>query len=292
MSSFQVKRVTLPGDTEVFYREAGNSRASTPKILLLHGFPTSSHQYRNLIPLLSPTHHVIAPDLPGFGFTNVPLEYEYTFSNLAQTIFDFVHALEIKKYAIYIFDYGAPVGLRLALKDPGAVTAIVSQNGNAYVEGLGDFWAPIKQFWQTDTPEIRQQLEDSLMSFSATKWQYEFGVSDPERVKRIEPEGYWLDQTLMERPGNKEIQLALFKDYKNNVDLYPQFQAYLREAQPPVLCVWGGNDSIFVRPGAEAFKRDVPEAEIYFYDTGHFALESYLVEISSKMLAFLGMHGV
>lgn len=287
MPNSKVNTVVADG-INIFYRSAGLPTA--PVVLLLHGFPTSSHQFRNLIPILSSKYRVIAPDLPGFGFTEVPGErnYKYTFENIAVTIGAFVDALKLTKFAIYVFDYGAPVGLRLALERPDSITAIITQNGNAYVEGLGDFWSPIRGFWVNDTPEVRETLSNALLKFGATKWQYEFGVTDPGRVALIEPEGYYLDQALMDRPGNPDIQLGLFKDYENNVALYPKFHSYFRERQPPVLAVWGKNDVIFVPAGAEAFKKDVENLEVKFFETGHFALESHLEEISTAILEFLG----
>lgn len=291
MSNFKVNTITADG-IDIFYRSAGSPTA--PVILLLHGFPTSSHQFRNLIPLLSPKYRVIAPDLPGFGFTHVPTErnYKYTFENIATSISAFVDALKLTKFAIYIFDYGAPTGLRLALKRPDSITAIISQNGNAYTEGLGDFWKPVQEFWANDTPAKREELSNALLTFGATKWQYEFGVTEPARLASIAPETYHLDQALLERPGNKDIQLDLFKDYENNVALYPDFHAYFRERQPPVLAVWGKNDVIFVEGGAEAFRKDVKNLEIKLFETGHFALESYLEEISAAILEFLGKNVV
>jgi pimeloyl-ACP methyl ester carboxylesterase len=285
MSTFQISTLTLPDTSTIFYRTAGSP--TCPTLLLLHGYPSSSHQYRNLIPLLSPHYHIIAPDLPGFGFTTVPSNYVYTFENLTNTLQTFIRALSITNFTIYIFDYGAPVGLRLALQMPSAITAIISQNGNAYEEGLGAAWAPIRSYWADKTPEKGDELKSTLMVFNTTKWQYESGNTE-ETVAKIQPEGYWLDQTLMDRPGNKDIQLALFYDYQNNVGLYPKFQEYFRERQPPLLAVWGKNDAFFVPPGAEAFKRDLPRAVVRFVDAGHFALETRLEEIADEVKEFLG----
>ncbi|KAL0640434.1 hypothetical protein Q9L58_000403 [Maublancomyces gigas] len=286
MSNSKVNTIIADG-INVFYRSAGLPTA--PVVLLLHGFPTSSHQFRNLIPILSTKYRVIAPDLPGFGFTQVPSErnYKYTFENIAVSIGAFVDALKLTKFAIYIFDYGAPVGLRLALERPDSITAIITQNGNAYVEGLGNFWGQIREFWVNDTPEVRENLSNALLTFGATKWQYEFGVTDPDRLALIAPETYYLDQALMERPGNENIQLDLFKDYENNLALYSKFHSYFRARQPPVLAVWGKNDVIFIPAGAEAFKKDIENLEVKFFETGHFALESHLEEISTAILEFL-----
>ena len=268
---------------DVFYRAAGP--ADAPVILLLHGYPTSSHMFRELIPRLAGKYRVIAPDLPGFGFTTVPAEhnYKYTFDAIAKTIEAFVDALHLTRYAIYIFDYGAPTGLRLALAHPERVTAIVSQNGNAYEEGLGDAWDPIKAYWKEPTQEHREGLRQFL-SLEMTKWQYTHGVADPGKVA---PESYTLDQALMERPGNKEIQLDLILDYANNVTLYPKFQEYFRTAQPPLLAIWGKNDPFFIPPGAEAYKRDNPNAQVKMLDTGHFAIETHVEEIAEGILELL-----
>ena len=226
----------------VFYREAG--AADAPVLLLLHGFPSSSHQFRDLIPLLAHKYRLIAPDLPGFGFTEVPGErnYVYTFDALGETIRQFVDVLNLKRYAMYLFDYGAPTGLRLALAYPQRVSAIVSQNGNAYLEGLGDAWAPIRQYWAEPSPANRQVINDAILHLEGTRWQYVEGVSDPERIA---PEGYHLDALLLERPGNKDIQLDLFYDYRNNLKLYPAFQQFFRDTQVPTLAIWGQGRSVF-----------------------------------------------
>jgi pimeloyl-ACP methyl ester carboxylesterase len=263
----------------VFYREAGAPDA--PVVLLLHGYPTSSHMFRELIPRLAAKYRVIAPDLPGFGWTRVPAErkYQYSFASLAKTMEAFVDALGLTRYAIYVFDYGAPTGFRLALARPEQVTAIVSQNGNAYEEGLGDAWDPIKAYWKEPTQEHRDALRQFL-TLDANKWQYTHGVANPEVVA---PETYTLDTALLERPGNKEIQLDLFLDYASNVALYPKFQEYFRTAQPPLLAIWGKNDPFFIPPGAEAYKRDNPNAVVEMLDTGHFALETHVEEIAAAM---------
>jgi pimeloyl-ACP methyl ester carboxylesterase len=277
------KHATVDGN-KIFYREAGPETA--PTILLLHGFPTSSHMFRDLIPALADRYHVVAPDLPGFGFSDAPdrKEFRYTFENLAKTIDGFTKSIGLERFAIYVFDYGAPVGLRLALADPERVTAIISQNGNAYVEGLSQGWNPIQKYWKEPTPENRAALRDFLKP-EATKWQYVHGVQDESQVA---PESYALDSALLARPGNDEIQLDLFLDYANNVALYPKFQEYFRAKQPPLLAVWGKNDPFFLPPGAEAFKRDNPNAEVHFYDTGHFALETHHPEIAGAIRDFLG----
>jgi pimeloyl-ACP methyl ester carboxylesterase len=268
---------------KIFYREAGP--ADAPVILLLHGYPTSSHMFRHLMPRLASSFRVIAPDLPGFGFTEVPSErqYRYTFDNLGVTINAFVEALNLKRYAIYVFDYGAPTGFRLAVAHPERVTAIISQNGNGYVDGLGDAWDPIKKYWKEPAPANREALR-GFIGLEGTKWQYVHGVTDPVQV---EPEAYWLDTVLLQRPGNAEIQLDLFLDYASNVKLYPTFQEYFRKSQPPLLAAWGKNDPFFIPPGAEAFRKDIPSAKVVFYDTGHFALETHVEEISEEIHSFL-----
>jgi pimeloyl-ACP methyl ester carboxylesterase len=267
----------------VFYREAGEPTA--PVVLLLHGFPASSFQYRELIPRLADSYRVIAPDLPGFGFTEVPTDrgYVYTFDALAKTIEAFTNALELKKYALYVFDYGAPTGFRLAMAHPERVTAIVSQNGNAYEEGLGDAWAPIRRYWSDPSAENRNAIRGALTA-EGMRREYSVGMLNSEVVA---PESYTLDAALLARPGNVEIQLDLFLDYANNVKLYPQFQEYFRTATPPLLAIWGSKDLYFIPPGAEAFRRDIPNAAVRFVETGHFALETHLEEITTAMRAFL-----
>ena len=277
------KHIAVDGN-RIFYREAGP--ATAPTILLLHGFPTSSHMFRNLIPALADSFHVVAPDLPGFGFSDSPdrKKFRYTFENLAKTIGAFTDAIGLQRFAIYVFDYGAPVGFRLALAHPERITAIISQNGNAYEEGLSEGWNPIQKYWKEQTPENRAALRDFLKP-EATKWQYVHGVQDESQVA---PESYTLDSALLERPGNDEIQLDLFLDYASNVALYPKFQEYFRNRQTPLLAVWGKNDPFFLPPGAEAFKRDNANAEVRFYDTGHFALETHHREIAGAIRDFLG----
>jgi pimeloyl-ACP methyl ester carboxylesterase len=269
--------------SKIFYREAGPKTA--PTILLLHGFPTSSHMFRNLIPSLADRYHVIAPDLPGFGFSDAPdrKRFRYTFEHLAKVIGSFTQAIDVERYAIYVFDYGAPVGLRLALAHPERITAIISQNGNAYEEGLSQGWNPIQKYWKEPTLENRTALRDFLTP-EATQSQYLYGVQDETLVA---PEAYQLDSALLARSGNDEIQLDLFLDYASNVALYPKFQEYFRTKRPPLLAVWGKNDPFFLPPGAEAFMRDNPNAEVHFYDTGHFALETHHREIADAIREFL-----
>jgi len=282
-----IRRIEADG-VNVFYREAG--RADAPVVLLLHGFPTSSFQYRELIPRLADKYRVIAPDLPGFGFTEVPekRKYKYTFEALAETILAFTDVLGLTRYALYVFDYGAPTGFRLAMARPERVTAIVSQNGNAYEEGLGDAWAPIRKYWSEPTAKNRLMLRRALGP-EGLKSQYTDGVPHPERIA---PEGYTLDAAMIERPGNMEIQLDLFLDYANNVKLYPKFQEYFRASKPPLLAIWGKYDPFFIPPGAEAFPRDNPNATVQFLETGHFALETHVEEIASAMREFLARSGV
>jgi pimeloyl-ACP methyl ester carboxylesterase len=268
---------------DLFYREAGNPAA--PTLLLLHGFPTSSHMFRNLIPKLADNYHVVAPDLPGFGFSDSPprSEFEYTFEHLARVIGTFTEKLGLQRFAIYIFDYGAPVGLRLALAHPERISAIISQNGNAYEEGLSEGWNPIQKYWKEPSTANRAALRDFLKP-EATKWQYTHGVADPSLIA---PESYALDSALLARPGNDDIQLDLFLDYASNVALYPKFQAFFRENKPPFLAIWGQNDPFFLPAGAKAYARDNPKGEIRFLDTGHFALETHANEIASAIQAFL-----
>jgi pimeloyl-ACP methyl ester carboxylesterase len=273
----------------VFYRAAGEP--SAPVVLLLHGFPTSSFMFRELIPRLADQFRVIAPDLPGFGFTEVPEErkYTYSFDALARTIEAFTNALGLNRYAIYVFDYGAPTGLRLAMAHPERVTAIVSQNGNAYEAGLGDAWGPIRKYWADPTAENREVIGKNILTLEGTRWQYTHGVANPESVP---PESYTLDVALLERKGNKEIQLDLFLDYASNVKLYPKFQEYFRKSKPPLLAIWGKNDPFFIPAGAEAFRKDLPHARVQFLDTGHFATETHVVEIAAAMREFLADRAV
>lgn len=290
MATTKISRIEADG-IDIFYRHAGPTAPDSPTVLLLHGFPSSSHMFRNLIPLLATKYRAIAPDLPGFGFTTVPPErdYTYTFASLTATLTAFVDALGLERFAIYIFDYGAPTGLRLALERPGAVAAIVTQNGNAYTEGLGEeFWAPLQRAWASGSREdgAVRALEGALTA-DMTRRQYTDGSPDPGAVP---PEAYTLDQALMERPGSGQVQLDLFYDYRTNVALYPDFQRYLRGSGVPVLAVWGENDAIFVREGAEAFGRDVERGKfvLRWLDAGHFALETNEVVVAREMDDFFG----
>ncbi|KML65774.1 alpha/beta fold hydrolase [Pectobacterium peruviense] len=271
------------GNVNIFYREAG--KPSSPSILLLHGFAASSYMFRELIPLLADNYHVIAPDLPSFGFTESPGsdEYDYTFDNLAKTIEQFTEQLKLPRYAIMVHDYGAPVGWRLATAHPDRITAIISQNGNAYEEGLAQGWDAIRRYWQSPTAENRAALHD-FPTAASVKWQYLEGVSDTSLVS---PDGYTLEGLHVSRPGNADIQLDLLLDYASNVQRYPEFQTYFREQQPPLLAVWGRHDPYFLPAGAEAWKRDIPHADIRFYDTGHFALETHGNDIIPVIHAFL-----
>jgi pimeloyl-ACP methyl ester carboxylesterase len=276
---------TIEADgVSVFYRAAGDTAA--PTVLLLHGFPTSSFMFRELIPRLAHRFRVVAPDLPGFGFTEVPAKrrYIYTFDAIAKTIDAFTEALNLNHFAMYVFDYGAPTGFRLASAHPERVTAIVSQNGNAYEEGLGDGWAPIRKYWAEPTTENREALRKAVLTLEGTRWQYTHGVANPDSVP---PESYTLDAALLERVGNKDIQLDLFHDYISNLKLYPKFQEYFRRSQPPLLAIWGKNDPFFIPAGAEAFRKDLPNAQVEFLDTGHFAIETHVIEIAAAMKEFL-----
>jgi pimeloyl-ACP methyl ester carboxylesterase len=274
---------------DIFYRDAGPKNG--PVFLLLHGFPTSSHMFRNLIPLLADRYRIIAPDYPGFGQSAMPdrKNFRYTFARYAELVGGLLQKLQIDRYAVYLMDYGAPVGYRLALEHPGSVSALVIQNGNAYDEGLKEFWNPIKAYWANDSEANRNALA-GLVTLETTKFQYTDGVKD---VTRIDPDNWLHDQTLLDRPGNKDIQLDLFRDYGTNVALYPQFQAFLRKRQPPALIVWGANDKIFPADGARAYLRDIPHAEMHLLDTGHFALEDKLDEMAPLIRNFLDhtLHG-
>ena len=276
------RTVTVDGH-RIFYRDAGEP--THPALLLLHGFPSSSHMFRNLIPLLADRYHIVAPDLPGFGFSDAPdrAAFDYTFDNLARVVEGFIDQVGLERYAIYVFDYGAPVGFRLALARPERVTAIISQNGNAYEEGLSAGWTPIRKYWQELTAANRDAIREFLTP-ETTKWQYVHGVSDETLVA---PESYALDSALLARPGNDEIQLDLFLDYASNVALYPKFHDYFRTKRPPFLAVWGKNDPFFLPAGAEAFKRDIPGAVVRFFDTGHFALETHVEEIAAAIRDFV-----
>ena len=268
----------------VFYREAGTRGA--PKLLLLHGFPSAGHMFRDLIPLLSDKFHIVAPDLPGFGQSDMPPRetFRYTFDNVARVIERLTEVIGFDRFAVYVFDYGAPTGFRLALRHPERITAIISQNGNAYEDGLSDNWTPLKTYWQDPSPVNRDALR-ALLTPEATRWQYTHGVPDATTVA---PDGQNLDNFYLARPGSDDVQLDLFADYRSNVALYPSFQDYFRTHKPPFLAVWGKNDPFFIPPGAEAFRRDNPNAVVQFFDTGHFALETHAREIAESIRAFLG----
>lgn len=275
MSTIQYRTADVDG-FEVFYREAGSP--TSPKLLLLHGFPSASHMFRDLIPLLAERFHIIAPDLPGFGQSAMPPRnaFTYSFDNLAAVIDRFTEVVQFDRFIVYVFDYGAPTGFRIAARHPERIAGIISQNGNAYVEGLSDGWNPIRAYWNDPSEENRQALR-ALLAPEATKWQYTHGVADESSVS---PDGIALDNHYLARPGADEIQLDLFGDYQSNVALYPTFQAYFRTYRPPFLAIWGRNDPFFLPPGAEAFRRDIPDADVRFLDTGHFALETHAAEIA------------
>ena len=280
MTDISYRTVNVEG-VKVFYREAGSPGAA--KLLLLHGFPSSSHMYRDLIPLLADRYHIVAPDLPGFGQSDAP-KGSNTFDSIAETIDRFIEIVGFDRYAVYVFDYGAPTGFRLAVKHPERITAIISQNGNAYEEGLGDEWSPIQAYWREPSEENRNALKAAFTP-EATVWQYTHGVPDASKVS---PDGYSLDSFYLARPGSEKIQLDLFGDYKSNVALYPTFQNYFRTHKPRLLAVWGKHDPFFVPPGAEAYRRDIPEAIVKLLDTGHFALETHATEIAAEIRSFLG----
>ncbi len=280
------KTIEIDG-LDIFYREAGS--ANNPTILLLHGFPTSSHMFRNLIPALADEFHLIAPDYPGFGASSMPRidEFEYSFDKLADIVEKLTIKLDLQQYFLYLMDYGAPVGYRLAAKYPNKVLGLIVQNGNAYEEGLGDFWQPIKAYWQNKTPDNAQVLADNFLTIEATKWQYTNGVRDPEAIA---PDNWFHDQYLLDRPGNQEIQLELFYSYGTNPPLYPQWQEYFRQFQPPTLIVWGKGDYIFPEEGAHPYKRDLKNLEFHILDTGHFALEEDLELIANYIGNFARSH--
>ena len=282
MGGVKYRTVHVDG-LEIFYRDAGT--AEMPHLLLLHGFPSASHMFRDLIPLLADRFHVIAPDLPGFGQSGMPPRstFRYTFDNLAGVIDRFTQVVGLDRFAVYVFDYGAPIGFRLAMRHPERITGIVSQNGNAYEEGLSDGWNPIRAYWDVPSQTNREALR-ALLSPETTRWQYTHGVADTTAVS---PDGYALDTFYLARAGAEEVQLDLLGDYQSNVALYPAFQAYFRTYKPPFLAVWGQNDPFFLPPGAEAFKRDMPDAVVRFFDTGHFALETHVEEIAGAIRDFL-----
>jgi pimeloyl-ACP methyl ester carboxylesterase len=282
MTAIKYRSADVDG-LKVFYREAG--AADAPALLLLHGFPSASHMFRDLIPLLADRFHIVAPDLPGFGQSDMPArsKFAYTFDHVADVIDRFTEVVGLERFGVYVFDYGAPTGFRIAVKHPDRITAIISQNGNAYEEGLSEGWNPIRAYWQ----EPSQANRDALRTFLApetTRWQYTHGVSDETTVA---PDGLSLDNFYLARAGADEVQLDLFGDYKSNVALYPTFQKYFRTHKPPLLAVWGKNDPFFLPPGAEAFKRDIPGAVVRFFDTGHFALETHVSEIAAAIRGFL-----
>jgi pimeloyl-ACP methyl ester carboxylesterase len=282
MTAIKYRSADVDG-LKVFYREAG--AADAPALLLLHGFPSASHMFRDLIPLLADRFHVVAPDLPGFGQSDMPARstFTYTFDHVADVIDRFTEVVGLERFAVYVFDYGAPTGFRIAVKHPDRITAIISQNGNAYEEGLSEGWNPIRAYWQVPSQANRDALR-TFLAPDTTRWQYTHGVSDETMVA---PDGLSLDNFYLARPGADEVQLDLFGDYKSNVALYPTFQKYFRTHKPPLLAVWGRNDPFFLPPGAEAFKRDIPGAVVRFFDTGHFALETHASEIAAAIRGFL-----
>lgn len=278
MSTVHYRQADVDG-FNIFYREAGS--AGKPKLLLLHGFPSSGHMFRDLIPLLSEQFHIIAPDLPGFGQSDMPPreQFEYTFDNIANVIDRFTEVVGFDRFTVYVFDYGAPTGFRIAVKHPERITGIISQNGNAYTDGLSDGWTPVRAYWEDPSAENRAALQ-SFLSPETTRWQYVHGVSDESLVS---PDGIALDNYYLARKGAGDIQLDLLHNYQSNVALYPTFQAYFRKHQPRFLAVWGKHDPFFTPPGAEAFKRDIPDAQVHFFDTGHFALETHANEIAKRI---------
>ena len=282
MSAINYRSANVDG-LKIFYREAG--AADAPALLLLHGFPSASHMFRDLIPLLADRFHIVAPDLLGFGQSDMPArdKFAYTFDHLAEVIGRFTEVIGLNRFAMYVFDYGAPTGFRIAVKHPERITAIISQNGNAYEEGLSDGWTPIRAYWQEPSKANREALR-AFLTPATTRWQYTHGVTDEAAVS---PDGQSLDNYYLARAGADDIQLDLFGDYKSNVALYPAFQNYFRTHQPPFLAAWGKNDPFFLPPGAEAFKRDIPGAVIRFFDTGHFALETHAREIAAEIREFL-----
>lgn len=284
MSSISYRSADVDG-VKVFYREAG--RQGAPKLLLLHGFPSSSHMFRDLIPKLADRFHIVAPDLPGFGQSDMPARdrFAYTFDHIAEVIGRFTEVVGFDRFAMYVFDYGAPTGFRLAVKHPERIAAIISQNGNAYEEGLSEGWNPIRAYWKEPSQANREALR-ALLTHETTVWQYTHGVQDASLVS---PDGYSLDDFYLSRPGADEVQLDLFRDYRSNVALYPAFQQYFRTHQPPLLAVWGKNDPFFLPAGAEAFRRDLPAAVVRFLDTGHFALETHAAEVAVAIGEFLNL---
>ena len=279
MTDIRYRSVDVDG-IDIFYREAGVPGA--PKLLLLHGFPTSGHMFRDLIPKLADRYHLVAPDMPGFGRSDLPETNR--FESLADSMTGFTERVGFDRFAVYVFDFGAPTAFRMALRHPERITAIISQNGNAYEDGLGDGWNPVRAYWQDPSQTNRDALR-TLLTEETTIWQYTHGVPGPERVS---PDGYMLDMHYLARAGVADVQLDLFGDYRYNIEMYPAFQAYFRTYRPPFLAVWGQHDPFFLPPGAEAFKRDMPEADVQFFDTGHFALETHAEEIAAAIRRFLG----
>jgi pimeloyl-ACP methyl ester carboxylesterase len=284
--AIRYQRVTVDG-VEIFYREAGPQNA--PVLLLLHGFPTSSQMFRDLMPRLADRYHVIAPDYPGFGQSAAPApdKFDYSFDHFADLVQGFTQQLGLQRYALYVMDYGAPVGFRLASRHPECITALIVQNGNAYLEGIGEFWDPIKAYWKDNNAANRDAIRKAALTPEGTRWQYLNGVPDPNLVS---PDAYMLDQAYLERPGNKDIQLAMIYNYRTNLPKYPEWQAYFRKYRPPTLVIWGKNDAIFLAAGAEAYRRDNPQAEVHLLDTGHFALETHGPQIAALIRDFLGRH--
>lgn len=283
MTKTKNQTITVDGQT-IFYREAGD-KENTPTILLLHGFPTSSHMFRNIIPTLADKFHLIAPDYPGFGYSSMPSvdKFQYTFDNLAEIVDKFITQVGLKRYSLYVMDYGAPIGYRIAVKNPEKIEALIIQNGNAYDEGLGEFWEPLKAYWSEQSEKNRDALR-KFLTIEATRWQYTHGVKN-ENV--ISPDNWILDQSLLDRPGNNEIQLQLFYDYRSNPPLYPRWQEYFRKYQPPTLVIWGSNDTIFAKEGAIPYQRDLKNVQIHLLNTGHFALEEedeLIAELISRFL--------
>jgi len=283
MIKIKNQTITVDGQT-IFYREAGD-KDKTPTILLLHGFPTSSHMFRNVIPALADKFHLVAPDYPGFGYSSMPPvdTFEYTFDHLAEIVDKFVHQIGLEKYSLYVMDYGAPVGYRLAVKHPEKIEALIVQNGNAYEEGLGEFWEPLRAYWSEPNEKNKNALK-KFLTLEATRWQYTHGVKNENAIN---PDNWIHDQSLLDRPGNNEIQLQLFYDYKSNPPLYPQWQEYFRKYQPPTLVVWGRNDIIFSKEGAIPYQRDLKDVQIHLLNTGHFALEEegeLIAELISRFL--------
>jgi pimeloyl-ACP methyl ester carboxylesterase len=283
MVKIKNQTISVDGQT-IFYREAGNNK-NAPTILLLHGFPTSSHMFRDLIPALADKFHLIAPDYPGFGYSSMPTvdKFQYTFDHLAEIVDKFITQIGLERYSIYVMDYGAPIGYRLAVKHPESIEGLIVQNGNAYDEGLGEFWEPLRAYWSEPSEKNKDALM-KLLTIEATKWQYTHGVRNENAIS---PDNWILDQSLLERPGNKEIQLQLFYDYRSNLPLYPPWQEYFRKYQPPTLVVWGKNDNIFLKEGAIPYQRDLKNIEVHLLDTGHFALEEEGELIAKLISRFL-----